>query len=70
MEEQPYKFFRRECKDITFTEQDACWVHHPHHDALVVIVKVGNSNVHQILVGNGSATDILYSIPTIEWGLH
>lgn len=50
MEERPYKSFRREFMGITFTEQDALWVCHLHHDALVVITKVGNNNVHKIML--------------------
>ena len=47
-------------KDIIFTEADPKRVHHPHIDALVITVRVANSNVHGMLVDNGSAIDILY----------
>lgn len=60
MEERPYKADKRECEDITFTEGDAYCVHSPHYDALVVITKEGNNNIHRILVDNESAADILY----------
>ena len=59
-DERPNKAIRRESKDIMFIERDARWVHHPRHDALVIIAKVGNNNIHRMLVHNRSATDIIY----------
>ena len=35
-------------------------LHHPHDDALVVSVRVGDYNMHWMLVDNGSSADILY----------
>ena len=35
-------------------------LHHPHDDALVVSVRVGDYNVHRMLVDNSSSADILY----------
>ena len=35
-------------------------LHHPHNDELVVSIRVGNYNTHQVLVDNGSFADILY----------
>ena len=35
-------------------------LHHPHDDALVVSIRVGDYNVHRVLVDNGSSADILY----------
>ena len=35
-------------------------LHHLHDDALVVNVRVGDYNVHRMLVDNGSSADILY----------
>ena len=31
--------------DVSFTEDDAKWVHHPHNDALVVAIRIANWNV-------------------------
>ena len=44
---------------IGFTEEDARCLHHPHDDALVVSIWVEDYNTHQVLVDNGSSTDIL-----------
>ena len=46
---------------IEFSEEDARHLHHPHDDALVVSIWVGDYNTHRILVDNGSSIDILYN---------
>ena len=46
--------------DYRVLKDDARRLHHPHDDALVVSIKVGDYNVHRMLVDNGSSTDILY----------
>ena len=46
--------------DITFYERDVHHLHHPHCDALVIKAMIANSNVHWMLVDNGSSVDILY----------
>ena len=45
---------------IGFSEEDAQRFHHPHDDALVVSIRVGDYNTYWVLVDNGSSTDILY----------
>ena len=54
------KIARRESPIIGFSEEDARCLHHPHDDTLVVSVRVGDYNMHQMLVDNGSSADILY----------
>ena len=54
------KISRRESLVIGFSEEDARRLHHPHDDALVVSVRVGDYNMHWMLVDNGSSADILY----------
>ena len=54
------KISRRESPVIGFSEEDARRLHHPHDDALVVSVRVGDYNVHRMLVDSGSSADILY----------
>ena len=50
----------RESPIIGFSEEDARCLHHPHDDALIVSIRVGDYNVHRVLVDNGSSADILY----------
>ena len=45
---------------VRFSEEDAQRLHHPHDDALIVSIRVGDYNTHRVLVDNGSSTDILY----------
>ncbi|XP_065637273.1 uncharacterized protein LOC136070779 [Quercus suber] len=51
---------RVESPIIGFTEEDARRLHHPHDDLLVVSIRVGDYNVHRVLIDNGSSADILY----------
>ena len=45
---------------IGFSEEDARHLHHPHDNALIVSIWVGDYNTHRVLIDNGSSTDILY----------
>ena len=45
---------------IGFLEESAMRLHHPYVDALVVSIRVGDYNMHRVLVDNGSLVDILY----------
>ena len=54
------KIARREGPVIGFSKEDARRLHHPHDDALVVSMRVGDYNMHRVLVDNGSSADILY----------
>ena len=45
---------------IKFSKKDAQYLHHPHNDALVISIRVGDYNTHQVLVDNESTVDILY----------
>ena len=50
----------RESPIIGFSEDEARRLHHPHDDALVVSIRVGDYNVHRMLVDNSSSVDVLY----------
>ena len=54
------KMARRESPIIGFLEEDARRLHYPYDDALVVSIRVGDYNMHRVLVNNGSSADILY----------
>ena len=45
---------------IGFSEEDARRLHHLYDDALVVSLRVGDYNMHRVLVDNCSLADILY----------
>ena len=45
---------------VGFLEENARRLHHPHDDAIVISLKVGDYNMHRILVDNSSSADILY----------
>ena len=45
---------------VRISEEDAQRLHHPHNDALVITIRVGDYNTHWVLVDNGSSVDILY----------
>ena len=45
---------------IEFSEEDVGRLHHSHDDALVISIRVGDYNMHRVMVDNGSSIDILY----------
>ena len=45
---------------IKFTEEDARHLHHPQDNTLVVSIRMGDYNTHQVLVDNESIANILY----------
>ncbi|XP_050249411.1 uncharacterized protein LOC126696755 [Quercus robur] len=45
---------------ITFTDEDAERIHHPHDDALVITLMITDYTTRRVLVDNGSSADILY----------
>ena len=64
------KITRKESPIIGFSEDDARRLYHPHDDALVVSIRVGNYNVHQMLVDNGSSANILYYPASQQMGIN
>ncbi|XP_030934844.1 uncharacterized protein LOC115960206 [Quercus lobata] len=45
---------------ITFTDEDAERIHHPHDNAIVITLLIANYTTRRVLVDNGSSADILY----------
>ena len=45
---------------ISFTDEDAERIHHPHDDAIVITLLIANYTTRRVLVDNGSSADILY----------
>ena len=54
------KMARADNPIIGFMKEDARHLYHPHDDALIVSIWVGDYNTYQVLVDNESFTDILY----------
>ena len=54
------KIPRLEDLSITFTEEDARKVVHPHDDALVVTLEIAGYSTRHVLIDNDSSTDIIY----------
>ena len=45
---------------ITFTDEDALRIHHPHDDAIIITLLIADYSTRRVLVNNGSSTDFLY----------
>ena len=45
---------------ITFTDEDATRIHHPHDDVIVITLLIADYSTRRVLVDNGSLTNILY----------
>ena len=45
---------------ITFIDEDAERIHHPHDDAIVITLLIADYTTRRVLVDNGSSIDILY----------
>lgn len=54
------KLVRIDEPTISFTKDDAWWLHHPYDDALVISLLIADFNTQWVLVVNGSLADILY----------
>ena len=54
---------------ITFSNSDLEGCQHPHDDPLVVRVIVVNTTVHQVLIANGSSTDIIFASAFEKMGI-
>ena len=50
---------------ITFTDEDAERVHHPHDDAIVITLLIVDYMTRKVLMDNGSSANILY-YPTFQ----
>ena len=45
---------------ISFTNEDAERIHHPHDDAIVITLLIADYTTRRVLIDNGSSADILY----------
>ena len=54
---------------ISFTDEDAERIHHPHDDAIVITLLIVDYTTRRVLVDNGSSADILYYPAFQQMGL-
>ena len=45
---------------ITFMDEEARGLHHPHNDAIVTTLTIANYTMRRVLADNESSVDILY----------
>ena len=45
---------------ITFTDEDAGKIHHPHDDRIVITLLIADYTTRRVLIDNGSLIDIMY----------
>ncbi|GMN69014.1 hypothetical protein TIFTF001_038062 [Ficus carica] len=60
MAEHVSKICRQSNTPITFTDDEADRLHHPHNDALVREIRVADNVIRRVLVDNGSSADIMF----------
>ena len=46
--------------DIVIFERDACEVRKPHDNLLLIMLRMEEFNIYQVLIDNGSLADIMY----------
>ena len=46
--------------DIVFSERNGRGIRQPHDDPLVIMLKVEEFNIHQVLIDNRSSANIIY----------
>ena len=51
--------------DIVFSERNGHGIKQPYDDPLVIMLKVEEFNIHQVLIGNESSANIIY-LPTFQ----
>ncbi|XP_075674869.1 uncharacterized protein LOC142644069 [Castanea sativa] len=56
----PMKMPRNGEPDIIFVERDSHSIRQSHDDPLVIMLRVEEFNIHQVLIDNGSSVDIVY----------
>ena len=54
---------------IEFSEENARRLHHPHDDAHVLSIQIGDYNTHRVLVDNRSSADIHYYLAFQQMGI-
>ena len=56
----PMKMPKNDKPDIVFSERNGHGIKQPYDDPLVIMLKVEEFNIHQVLIGNESSANIIY----------
>ena len=54
--------------NIVFSKKDTRGIRQPHDDPLVIMLKMEEFNMHQVLIDNGSSAGIIHPINEVEQG--
>ncbi|GMN50964.1 hypothetical protein TIFTF001_020125 [Ficus carica] len=54
------KIYRQDSTPITFTDDEAYRLLHPHNDSLIGEIRVADNVIRRVLIDNGSSADILF----------
>ena len=54
------KMLKNDEPDIVFSERDSRDIRLPHDNLLVIMLRVEDFNIHQLLIDYGSLADIIY----------
>ena len=60
MAEHISKICRQDSTPITFTDDEADRLLHPHNDALIGEIRVADNVICRVLIDNGSSADIMF----------
>ncbi|GMN40212.1 hypothetical protein TIFTF001_009433 [Ficus carica] len=60
MAEHISKICRQDCAPITFTDDEADRLLHPHNDTLIGEIRVAGNVIRRVLIDNGSSADIMF----------
>ena len=61
----PSKMSKYNEPNIIFSKKDARGIRQPHDDPLVIMLRMEEFNMHQVLINNGSLANIIY-LPTFQ----
>ena len=56
----PMKMPKNDKPDIVFSERDGRGIRQPYDDPLVIMLRVEEFNIHQVLIDNRSSVDLVY----------
>ena len=58
--DRPLRVIRANEPTISFTDEDARRLHHPHEEVIFITLTIANYTTRRVLIDNGSSANILY----------